>query len=69
MAKYRIQDGIGIIPKRAFCNNTNLTEIIIPNSVKEICIFAFSGCAGLKRIILPNSVKYIGQSAFLNVKV
>lgn len=66
MAKYRIQDGIGIIPKQAFCNYTSLTEIIIPNSVKEICDFAFEGCTGLKRIIIPNSVKYIGPRAFGN---
>ena len=43
----------------AGCQNT-----IIPNSVKEIGIYAFSGCSSLTSITIPNSVTSIGEDAF-----
>ena len=39
-------------------------EYVIPNSVKEIGISAFSGCSGLTSVTIPNSVDTIGSSAF-----
>jgi len=37
---------------------------IIPNSVREIGDYAFSGCTDLTKIKIPNSVKKIGNYAF-----
>jgi hypothetical protein len=48
MAKYEIKDGVGIIPEgtteiveSAFENCTELTSVVIPNSVTEIGESAF----------------------------
>lgn len=65
MAKYEIKDGVGIIPegttsiaKEAFMGCTNLTSVVIPDSVSVIREDAFNG-TGLTEIIIPNSVKRI----------
>ena len=51
MAKYKIKDGVGIIPEgenkipfHAFGNCNELTSVIIPDSVTEICGAAFYNC-------------------------
>ena len=44
--------------------NTEITELIIPNSLTSIGYAAFYGCAGLTSITIPNSVTSIGNSAF-----
>ncbi|MBD5272473.1 MAG: leucine-rich repeat domain-containing protein [Bacteroides sp.] len=45
---------------------TNLTSIIIPESVNSIGDKAFYGCSGLSSITLPESISYIHQGAFEN---
>ena len=44
--------------------NTEITELIIPNSVTSIGNFAFYGCSGLTSVTIPNSVMSIGNYAF-----
>ena len=46
--------------------NTEITELIIPNSVTSIGNFTFSGCSGLTSVTIPNSVTSIGRYAFYN---
>lgn len=48
----------------AFNNRTDLTSIIIPESVSEISHSAFSGCSGLKNITIPKDITFIGDWAF-----
>ncbi|MBR4176891.1 MAG: leucine-rich repeat domain-containing protein, partial [Bacteroidales bacterium] len=43
---------------------TNLTDIILPNSLKKIGWCAFAGCTGLTEIKIPNSVETIDDRAF-----
>ena len=43
------------------CKNT-----VIPNGIKSIDDFAFSGCESLKKINIPEGVTDIGNSAFEN---
>lgn len=43
---------------------TNVTKVIIPNTVEEIGAQAFGMCKKLKKIIIPDSVKKIGADAF-----
>ena len=43
---------------------SDISSVIIPNSVKSIEDLAFYGCTNLTSIIIPNSVKSIGYSVF-----
>ncbi len=43
---------------------TEIANLIIPNSVTSIGSSAFSGCSGLTSVTIPNSVTSIGSSAF-----
>ena len=44
--------------------NTEITDLVIPNSVTRISSCAFSGCDGLTSVTIPNSVTSIGVLAF-----
>ena len=44
--------------------NTEITNLIIPNSVTSIGDGAFYDCSGLTSVTIPNSVTSIGNSAF-----
>ena len=46
--------------------NTEITNLIIPNSVTSIGSRAFSDCSGLTSVTIPNSVTSIGSKAFYN---
>ncbi len=46
--------------------NDSIREIILPDSIMEICYCAFMECHELKTIHLPDSIQYIGPSAFYN---
>ena len=48
----------------AFYNDTNLTNVVIPDSVTDIGNYAFSGCTSLESINIPDSVTSIGLNAF-----
>ena len=43
---------------------TEITNLIIPNSVTSIGSSAFEGCSGLTSVTIPNSVTSIGDYAF-----
>ena len=44
--------------------DTEITNLIIPNSVTSIGDYAFYGCSGLTSVTIPNSVTSIGDYAF-----
>ena len=44
--------------------NTEITNLVIPNGVTGIGEYAFSYCSGLTSITIPNSVTSIGNGAF-----
>ena len=46
--------------------NTEITDLVIPNSVTSIGDWAFSGCTGLTSVTIPNNVTKIGSGAFQN---
>ena len=43
---------------------TEITDLVIPNSVTSIGNYAFRGCSGLTSITIPNSVTSIGTGTF-----
>ena len=53
-----------VIGKDAFKDNTTVTSVTIPNTVKLIRESAFQGCSRLTNVTMPNSVVMIGSSAF-----
>ena len=48
--------------------NTEITDLVIPNSVTRIGSYAFYNCRGLTSITIPNSVTSIGSYAFYNCR-
>jgi hypothetical protein len=44
--------------------NTEIKDMVIPNSLTSIGNYAFSGCSGLTSVTIPNSVTSIGGGAF-----
>lgn len=59
-----IRAGTIAIATRAFQGASNLTKLVIPDSVVSIGDEAFYGCNGLLEVTIPNSVVSIGKSAF-----
>ena len=47
-----------------YLNNTEITELTIPNSVTSIGNYAFNGCTNITSATIPNSVTSIGDNAF-----
>ena len=52
------------IRKDAFKNNTSITSVVIPDSVKSIGVSAFYGCTSLESITIGNSITSISDYAF-----
>lgn len=48
----------------AFQNNTNIEEVLLPNSVNQIDSDAFCGCTSLKKINIPENVSKIYSNTF-----
>jgi len=63
---YIVPEGTTEIKDSQFRNQENLTDALIPNSVKRIGWNAFEGCAKLTSIIMSDSVTDIAWSAFSN---
>ena len=47
-----------------YLNGSEVTDLMIPNTVTSISNSAFSGCSGLTSVTIPNSVTSIGGAAF-----
>ena len=61
-------DGSGANPlyyaHHLYLNDTEITDLVIPNNVTSVGRWAFSGCSGLTSIKIPNSVDSIANYAF-----
>jgi len=51
---------------RSMFENTNLTNVVIPEGIKIIYASAFAGCRYLTSITLPSSIEGIDTNAFAN---
>ncbi|MBQ2362617.1 MAG: leucine-rich repeat protein [Bacteroidaceae bacterium] len=61
-----IADGTISISSEAFLNYSQLTKIILPNTVTTIDEKAFSGCSGLIDLTIGDGLTNIGNYAFQN---
>jgi uncharacterized repeat protein (TIGR02543 family) len=59
---------VTIIADSAFKNNTAITSVTIPETVKSVGNYAFDGCSSLSLITIPSSVTSIGYNAFYGCK-
>lgn len=62
--KYRVTR----IGKKAFCEDKQLTDVVIPNSVLNIGDGAFFQCINMKNILLPENLINISEWTFYNCK-
>ena len=60
-ANYKVTE----IAENAFSMNSNLTSVILSESVQKIGALAFSGCTGIVEVITKNSLVEIGNNAFI----
>ena len=47
-----------------YLNGTEVTDLVIPESITSIGNYAFEGCSGLTNVTIPNTVTSIGDNAF-----
>lgn len=59
-----ITDGILRIEKQAFAGCSDLHQVIMPSTLKELGDSAFAGCVSLRMIALPESLEQIGAYTF-----
>ena len=57
------------IAYNAWRGSTYLSSIILPNSIEDICGYAFYGCTGLTNVNRSDNGLSIGTNAFYNCKV
>ena len=62
---YTVRSSVTKIGDRAFHSKNQMTEVILPNGLKEIGN-SFQYCTGLTEIYIPNSVEKIATAAFTN---
>ena len=59
-----LSEGCTVIRSESFGNCVLVTDVIIPDSVKEIESEAFTGCSSLLRLTIPSTVKKVSAFAF-----
>ena len=60
------QTEITEVPAESFKNSSNITNVILPETVTEIGESAFSECSNIETVTLPPSVTEIKENAFQN---
>ncbi|MGI8256616.1 leucine-rich repeat protein [Blautia difficilis] len=66
--KVTIPEGVETIGYQAFCSCSNLTEITLPSTIKNIESEAFDG-TGITSFNYPQNIKYIPDSAFASTNL
>lgn len=59
-----VKDGTALIANSAFYNNSGVTEITLPDSVKYIGQLAFGSCGKLEKVVIPAEIEFIDSYAF-----
>ncbi|MCR4664314.1 MAG: C10 family peptidase [Paludibacteraceae bacterium] len=66
ITSFTFGEGVETIPGALCYGMKKLTSCVLPASLVDINIWAFSGCSGLTGITLPENVEYLGRQAFQN---
>ena len=61
---YTVRPSVTKIGNNAFYNKNHMTEVLLPEGLKEISNSSFQFCTGLTEIYIPNSVDTIAADAF-----
>lgn len=64
----KLTDNITAIGDGAFYDNTKITSVVIPSSVRSIGVLAFANCKNLASVTIPSSVTYLGENVFYDSK-
>ena len=64
--EYAIREGTTAIAEAAFANARELTDVVVPNSIKVIARRTFDECVSLRKVVLSDGLKEIGDRAFFN---
>lgn len=59
-----LRDGLDYVENGEFSNLTNITKVVLPESLIGIGDDAFEGCTSLTEINFPDDLKSIGNGAF-----
>ena len=59
---FKIENGVLI----KYEEEAGVTEVVIPEGVKSIGVWAFEHCSSLTTVTIPDSVTSVGNSAFFN---
>ena len=51
------------------CDNSKITELHVPSTVRSIGDFAFYNCTDLKKVVFEDGIEEIGKEAFRNTKI
>ena len=54
------------IGEKAFMGNTDITEVILPDTVESVQLSAFENCTNLKKVVLGANFKVLMPRAFYN---
>lgn len=61
---FTVKEGTKHINIRAFANNNDIEEIVLPEGLISISAYAFNECTKLKKVVFPSTLKTIDQYAF-----
>lgn len=64
--EYAIKEGTTAIAEAAFANARELTDVVVPNSIKVIARRTFDECVSLRKVVFSDGLKEIGDRAFFN---
>ena len=53
---------------RKYTEEPGVVDVVIPNGVSDIWLFAFSNCENIRSIVIPDSVTTIRDRAFADCK-
>lgn len=62
----KIPEGVRALEESLCIDNTEITSVTFPTTLKEIPEFAFSGCTGITSVNIPSNVETIHNGAFKN---